>query len=278
MRGKLLRPVPLPPIRQSGIRATSGPAIRNPVMFGLGYLRSVDVTGNGASTPDDASLDILGDIDVRALVASQDWTDVLRRIIGKRSGASDRSWSMYVSSAGKLGWNWSVDGTGATGGFNESTPVIGVDDHPLWVRTTHDVNDGAGQNIVRFYSSNDSPRTHPKLVNWTLLSEHTNAGVTSIFNSTAPLEIGSIDDGSHFIGKIHYAEVQNGINGFVAANPDFRYRTDYTSPTQVTDRVGKVWTIDSPMHWVLPFNISEPEEPAPYQYHRHRPRQIVIRY
>lgn len=279
MSGKRLLLQPLPPLRQSGARAYQGAHWRDPVHFDIGYFRGIPAAVSGVSTPDDASLDITGNIDVRALIALENWASILQRIVGKREGAADRSWSFYIASTGKLGWNWSVDGTGATGGFNESSTSPGVNDQHLWIRVTHQVNDGAGQNVVTFFTSTQPITTHPADVVWTLLSQHTNSGATSIFNSTAALQVGN-NDGNELTGRAYYAEVRNSIDGNIVANPDFRYRTDFNSPTQLTDQLGKVWTINAPGYWVLPFMGAEPTyvPPPPYEYHRHRPRLVSVRY
>jgi hypothetical protein len=86
---------------------------------------------------------------------------------------------------------------------------------------------------------------------WTLIGTViTTSGTTSIFSSTARLEIGAGDNGGviftgggRFTGDVLKAEVRNGIDGTAVANPDFTAQTPGT--TSFTDDAGRVWTVQS---------------------------------
>src|SRR3546814_2774540 len=52
-----------------------------------------------------------------------------------------------------------------------------------WLRCTIDVDNGAAQRVITFYTSTDG-------IVWTTLSTHTVAGATAIFDSTAAVTIG----------------------------------------------------------------------------------------
>ena len=261
-----------------------GKAWRNPVLFDHGYVRLLDVSGNRVSTPDHADFGtITTALDVRALLFREDWADgALRRIVGQRTGSTNRGWSFYIDPSGELGFNWSEFGTGdvGDGGFEESTVNLGSqpDNSWLWCRCTFRSGVELGFYEVVFYTSSDPNLTHPEEVSWTQLGTmKTQPQVEAIFNSTADMIIGAIDDGSHMIGRIGYVEIRNGLNGRILANPDFRWRTDLTSPTTFTDSTGKVWTVNPPSYTVMPFMGTEGVfTPPPFRYPVRR--EQVVRY
>src|SRR3546814_8608329 len=132
-------------------------------------------------------------------------------LIGKHlTTGNQRSWLLTVLDGGNLRLRWSSDGATVTG-TKDSTDQVSPDaGGRLAVRATLDVNDGAGNNVVTFYTAPaiDGP--------WEQLGNPvTTAGTTSIFNSTSSLKVG---DASNFVlnipyGKIWAAQVFNGING-----------------------------------------------------------------
>lgn len=69
--------------------------------------------------------------------------------------------------------------------------------------------------------------------------------VTSIFASTAPLEVGAYNNGADdvFDGTILAAQVYQGIAGVLVADPDFAAQPDGT--TMFVDSVGLTWTVGS---------------------------------
>lgn len=151
------------------------------------------VTGNYMSVPDSAALDIVGDIDIRARVALDDWTPAaVSALVAKYVSTGDqRSYRLYVSADGKLHLAWSPNGTSPSVIDVASTVATGVTDGATkWVRATLDVDNGAVGNDVKFYTSDDGTA-------WTQLGTTvTTAGVTSIYAGTAPGEIGAYSGGT----------------------------------------------------------------------------------
>jgi len=92
---------------------------------------------------------------------------------------------------------------------------------------------------VTFYTSTDG-------LTWTQLgSAVTTAGVTSIFDSTTAVMIGTrLTSDDAFLGDIFYVEVRSGI-GSAGAPIVLLDVDDYNpaAPTAITDRVGNVWTV-----------------------------------
>jgi hypothetical protein len=167
------------------------------------------VAGNYASTPDSAAVSVTGDIDLRCQVALNDWTPSGNNsLIGKYNGggAGNTSYVLSLKPSGVLSLYWASDGV--TGITKDSTVATGFSDFTnKWVRATLDVDNGSTQNEVRFYTSDDG-------TTWTQLGATvTTAGVTSIFNSTLSLEIGSVVGGTINLaaGVIYRAQIRNNI-------------------------------------------------------------------
>lgn len=196
--------------------------------------------GNYASTPDSVANSITGNITLSARLIATDWTPVsVGIIIGKRSAAAvgSSSYSFYLDTTGKLGYAWSDNVTIQTA-LSTVAPAI-IDGVGLFVRVTHTVNNAAAGNDVKFYTSYDG-------VTWTQLGTTvTTAGVTSIFDSTAAVEIGSqyVGTDSKFVGTIYWAEIRTGLVGAIVN----RFEADVTRGSQAafTAASGEVWTINT---------------------------------
>lgn len=181
-------------------------------------------------TTDKASLDITGDLDVRADIELPSWTPYYARTIWSKylGGTSNqRSWAFYIQTSGKLSLSWSSLGTSASLIQVNSTVPVPAQGRCA-VRAVLDVNNGSGGYTVTFYTSDTLSGT------WTQLGSavSTTSGTTSIFNSTAKLVFGYGSDGSNpltsgapFHGKAYAAEVRNGIGGTVVAKLDFASRS-----------------------------------------------------
>lgn len=215
----------------------------------------IDVTHTGTVAIGDAhylddvalfsgAVNIVGDIDLRVLAVLDDWTPATTQdLCAKFNGTGNqRSWDFKVIAGGNLELTWSADGAATL--TATSTLPTGIADGSLrWVRGVLDVDNGAAGRNILFYTSTDGQT-------WTQLGTTvTQAGVTSIFSSTATLDIGGNTSLNRFVtGNIFYAEVRNGIDGVVVANPDFRKKTwivGNTSGTFNVDRLGVGWTLNT---------------------------------
>lgn len=205
--------------------------------------------GNYASTPDSAALSIVGDIDIRAKVALNNWaTDAY--FVAKFDVAGRRSYLFRAHSSGKILFASSADGTATTVSATSTVVVPFTNGAVGWVRVTFDVDNGAIGNDVKFYTSTDG-------VTWVQLGATvTTALTTSIFDSAALVTIGAGADagtGAPAAGTVHYAEIRNGINGTVVGvfNPGIlRYPYDQT-PTTLKSPTGETYTITgSGWRWV----------------------------
>jgi hypothetical protein len=220
-------------------------AIRVSVKSGeVGLLLPEDSTG-GASTPDNAALDIVGDIDVRLEASLWNWsastsptaTNPTVELIGKYDVSPNRSWFLGTR-GGKLYFEWSNDGTTVLSATATDTLHLPGSSPRMAVRVTLDVDNGAAGKTVTFY------RADSITGDWEQVGAAvTTAGTTSIANSTAALKVGDATVFSFLpfaVGVIHKAEVRSGIGGSAVANPDFTIQAD--GATSFADAAGRTWT------------------------------------
>ncbi|MFH9073450.1 hypothetical protein [Streptomyces alboflavus] len=214
--------------------ATNGTAVE----FGYDgedFLFLSGTSGDYASTPDDASLDITGDIDIRARVALDDWTPAAEStLIAKYTATSDeRSYALAVTTGGNLILRWTEDGASELS-ETSSVAVSASNGATAWVRATLDVDDGASDAQATFYTSDDG-------VTWTQLGAVQAVGATTaIYASTAVLEIGSQSEGTvnRTAGKFFEGSVLSGIGGTAVAAPVASASSD-----AVTDATPLTWTV-----------------------------------
>lgn len=198
------------------------------------------------STPDKAALDVTGDIEVRVDVRPFTWRPVghLMILASKwQVGGDARAWVLYMTTAGRLVFVWTPDGTYASRVSAGSTANIPATSGRLSVKVTLDVNNGAGGWTVNFATSSSVTGTYTALG-----SAVTGVGVTSIASTAADLVIGGGDDtavifaeGMGFGGHFHGLHLYNGIGGTLVADPAFT-GWGLDNPTY-TDPKGNVWSL-----------------------------------
>lgn len=200
----------------------------------VGYVELTETVGDYVSAPDASWLDVTGDFDLRVLVEFAEpmtiqWEGFASK--GNSGGQSTASWGFFKRfiaadpSTAQIEWRNSA-----------GTRLVRVSDtsyiHPgiRWYRVTLDVNNGAGGHTVSFWFSDDPPETDPASVVWTLKNQVTTAGTTNIRASTAAMWLGDMpSQGDPLNGRLFYAELRNGIDGIIVANPDFRTTDQLTS-------------------------------------------------
>jgi hypothetical protein len=200
------------------------------------------VPGNYISTPDTASLDITGDIDLRADFSLPTWapTGINHMLIAKWIDGGQRAYLLWIDGNGDMRFNWSADGVSGFVAIATVQPPVLANGARQAVRVTFDVDNGASGHTATFYTAPtiDGP--------WTQLGAPvTAAGVTSLFNSNSIVEVGSLNSGTtdFGFGTMHAIEIRNGINGTLVANPKF-WNNAPTGATSFTDSFGLVWTIN----------------------------------
>jgi len=196
----------------NGQNGSTAGADSNDALFldwdGLDYVYLPGVASNFLSVPDEAALDITGDLDIRLQIAMDDWTPSGFVAIWGKFTSAQKSYILLINPTGALRFVWSVDGSSEIA--KDSTVATGIADGTAkWVRVTLDVNNGASGNDVKFFLSDDA-------ITWTQLgSTVTTAGVTSIFAGTSTSGPGGASGvgGVELAGKFYRAQVFNGIDG-----------------------------------------------------------------
>lgn len=186
-----------------------------------GYITLPTVTGNYVSTPHYAGLNVTDMTVIVRLRPTTDWTtsQTGRTIISKTvAGSGSWLWRFQGGPVFPI-FSWSADGTN----FNSASPALvypfaATDQKYLAI--TIDVDNGAAGRDIRFFYSDD-------MVTWTPHGTViTQAGITSIFNGTAPLEIGrSTVATTPFTGNFSFVSIRNGIGaaGVPGGTEVFRY-------------------------------------------------------
>jgi hypothetical protein len=209
------------------------------VMGGLrgkdGYLRLPGVAGNYASTPDHADLDITGDLDVRFELDPRSWSPATAVYIGIHfTSATASNWGVKLRGGQLLDFHY---GDGSTWASRAVSSALNLGERErAWVRVTHDVDDGSGNNVVRFYKSSDG-------VTWTQVgSDQVIAGTVARGVSSSPLQLGAF--GSEALtGRVFRAQVRDGIDGTVVFDADFTALAD--GATSFVEATGKTVTVNS---------------------------------
>lgn len=204
-------------------------------------LRLPGLEGSWASTPDSASLDISGDIDVRAELTHPSWrfSGVAQVIAAKTDADGIWSWGFRLLSGGTIELAWTEDGS--TRLVRGSTAAIPEGSGRLAMRATLDVDNGASGHTVTFYTADliDGP--------WTQLGDPVvTSGVTSIAVNDADLTLGSLQNGrvlfsnlSRFEGLVHAFELRGG--GTLVA--DVGYGSAAPGDRSFTDDAGLAWAV-----------------------------------
>lgn len=198
-------------------------------------------TNTYATTPDNAALDITGDIDIRADLSLQSWTpaavaSLVAKVTTTAAPIDNRSYWLRLETNGTLSLFWSTAGTAFLSA--SSTVPVPVTTGRLAVRATLDVDNGAAGKTVTFYTA---PTINDTFVQ--LGSAVTTGGTTSIFSGGAPVEVGTVNGGTgNGAPSTFYAvEIRNLIGGTQVANPIFSAQPAGT--TTFTDAAGRVWTM-----------------------------------
>ena len=189
--------------------------------------------GSFASTPDHASLDITGDIDIRVELIDLTPPGLSRSYLSKWSAAPNLSYLHRATLFGTLDALWSSTGSNTLSDFTFPPSLAGC------YRMRLDVNNGAGGRTVELaHGTNiDGP--------FTVLKAEPVAGTTVIASGSAPVILGAHGSGgvtNPMTGRITRARIYADLTETdLRADPDFRHQPPDT--TSVVDSTGKVWTV-----------------------------------
>ena len=226
--------------------------------------------GANATTPDNAALDVVGDLDLRADVTMPDWAPgTYRTVVSKWNevATNNRSYLLQVTDKGLLQLAWSNDGTAVLSAASIRVPA--AKGQRLAIRAAIDVDNGAAGRTISFYTAPtiDGP--------WTLLGTPVVQGtVTSIFNSNAVAEVSGHSasaaiaaDAAPYV--VHSVEIRDGIDGTVVAKPLFWQQP--TGTTSFNDAAGRTWTVNSSAAGVASIKHGTPSYDLQYQLASDKP-------
>jgi hypothetical protein len=202
----------------------------------------------GATTPHTSALDIADEIDIR-VEAGLAWDSPYPQVLASKWEGSERSWALAVWE-NALFFVASTDGTTAGSGWNGWR--IGVRRRGAARATLH-ADSVAGTTTWRLYQA-------PSMAGpWVLLTEYVSAGYSPLHAGTAPVRIGGGVDagqladlqqivtalppvaGTAPAGELYRAEIRDGIDGTVVADPDLTLMA--VGDTEHTDGAGLIWTL-----------------------------------
>lgn len=205
-----------------------------------GYLQIIGPTdttpagGAYVTTPDNAALDLTGQIDFRFDASLTTWRETMELMTKWDNTTNNRSYAFVLLSSGKLYVAFSTNGTNQ---FSVTSKLpVPVTSGRITVRA---VFNPAGS--CTFYTTTTGVNT----TDWTQLGDVVTFGATSVFSGTARFSI--LDDpnsalaGSVIRGKVHQAQLRNASN-VVVANADFSVVAN--NATSFTDSVSRVWTLN----------------------------------
>lgn len=158
-----------------------------------------------------STIQVAGDIDVRADVALDGWSGGLySKALIQRPFGSPVIWSLEILTTGIVRFRWRELGGTDKSADSTVAPTV-ADFERLTIRATLDVDNGASGYDVNFYTSTDN-------VNWTQLgSTITGAGVTNIDNTRTQDTFFMYDDTTagddNTPGLMWKGEVYDGIGG-----------------------------------------------------------------
>ncbi|MFI8817453.1 MULTISPECIES: hypothetical protein [unclassified Streptomyces] len=213
--------------------------IRITVPGGETYLAVDGQAGSRASTSS-AGLPT-GDIDLRIDLTPEMWAGPYTadgcELIGRyATSGNQRSWRLLLRTTGALEFVWSPDGTALLAAT--SLPTQYAPGQRGAVRVTLDADNGAGGRTVSFY-------TAPTLAGpWTMLgAPAVQGGTTSLYPSSAPLEIGDIAGlgFGRLSGAVHGAEVRVDPGGAPVVDVDFSAAP--VGAGSLVDSTGRTWSV-----------------------------------
>jgi hypothetical protein len=203
---------------------------------------TISTVGNYLSAPDAPELGITGDLTVVVRVKATDWTpsDTWHGIVGK---ASANGWWLGLFTDARLYYTYYIAGVQQPA---RPAPInTFADGSWQWIAFTHDVDDGAGNNVIRYFLSPDS-------FTWTLWGTASVAGGTvSRSTTTTSLYLGAQTNTTFpWGGSISYISIRDGIGpgGTVGGNEVFRFDANAnitnTNATTLTATTGQTITVN----------------------------------
>lgn len=202
---------------------------------GTDGVRYLTLDGNGHCRLNrDGFAGVTEDLDIRFRLDGS-WRPAANASLSLWYGIDGRkSFSFKLLTGGDLDFYWSDNGTNL---FHETSSVAISDaiTDPLWIRVTMDVDNGAADAEVKFYTSTNDVNESKSVTTWTQLGTTRMVGnTTSIYSGVGmdiqPLEAGGQSWTEFYIGDIYAMEIYGEIDGSVplhslSLDSWYRYKT-----------------------------------------------------
>ena len=209
-------------------------------------------SGNYASVPSSAELDVTGDIELIAKLTAnwQSLTDQISLIHKSNYGV----YSLYILTNGTIAFRRTE---GTVEAINSSVSVSFQDGETGWVKATLLADNGASGHTVRFFESIDGEI-------WTQVGpDKVEVGVAPITTNALSVHFGlrgsTID---LWVGKLHRAIIKDGIDGTAVLDIDFStFTPGATSGTAETGQTVTINQSGSPAAEIAAHSLRDGETP-----------------
>jgi hypothetical protein len=190
-----------------------------------------------ASCPDSVPLSITGDLELQVEADLPDWGQPFSYLLGKYdTSTNQRSYRLSVGeyTAGRLGLIWSTDGSTYTS-VESTQPLPQPMSGRRAVAVSFQVNVAGSYQVTFWYAASLAAGDAG---GWTQLGDVLTGAATSIYDSTAIVQVGRWCTGTIFEARI-YSGIHTGTHT-LKANPIWSAQAD--GSTSLTDAQGNAWT------------------------------------
>jgi len=186
-----------------------------------------------------ASANVTGDVDIRAKI-STDWSSPASfgGIISKRGTGDTGEWLFQFDGSGNIRLTRFSSGSALDWTSTVSPNTVFTAGQTGWVRVTHDVDDGGGQNVATFFTSFDG-------VTYTQLGDTVSrSGTYTATATTNPVSVGAARSNGNapMNGETFAAQVHNGIDGTQVVS--FDPTRGLVGASSFTESTGETWSIN----------------------------------
>jgi hypothetical protein len=230
-----------------------GTPLRVQVQAGLPHLLLTGLDGSRARTPDAAALDITGPLALAVELLSPVPIPPLGfsyMLAGKYvQTGNQRSWLLFLSQTGRVFFRFTADGSTN----QDKTTTLGLarpEAGPYTIGLEFDPDNGASENTADWYARRGTVDDLRADLAGSFIEQDVDAGATSIFSSSAPLDLGDIEGITAspaflpYPGRLNRFQLRSGdlTSGTVVADLDCTGLA--AAATGTTDPAGRVWAFN----------------------------------
>lgn len=202
-----------------GIKDNQAPALDRPrAAMPQYYADFPSGLTNYAELPNDTTIIIANQVDIRVKVASANWTaNPLHQVFiekGSSVNSTSKEFSFSIFDGANLLLNWAQSSASISSAFSSTFPSL-TNGVAYWLRATLDKSTG-NASTVKFYTSTDY-NPSGRSGSWSQVGS-TQTGVPTSYSAignnpvTLKKSLG-VGPTGNFVGKIYYAEVLSSIDG-----------------------------------------------------------------